>query len=114
MLQAAGPRLGMMGQSKDRTTEVEIGDLPAGIKLLDADRMMDKCYGDHVHQNAGTHMEGDIPCDKMWQDYWQQLIDFPSQTCDAPFLGVVGHHFVEILATLLQGIKAKKGRRSNR
>jgi hypothetical protein len=104
----------MMGQSKDRTTEVEIGDLPAGIKLLDADRMMDKCYGDHVHQNAGTHMEGDIPCDKMWQDYWQQLIDFPSQTCDAPFLGVVGHHFVEILATLLQGIKAKKGRRSNR
>jgi hypothetical protein len=84
--------------------EQEIGDLP-DIELSDAGRMMDKVYGDHVHQNPGTHLRGDIPDDEMWQDYWRRLIVFPSQTYDAPS-GAVGHHFIEMLADMLAGIQA--------
>jgi hypothetical protein len=92
---------------KDQAEEQEIGDLP-DIKLSDTDRMMDKVYaGDHVHQNPGTHLRGDIPDDKMWQDYWRRLIVFPSQTCDAPS-DAVGHRFIEMLADMLAGIQARK------
>jgi hypothetical protein len=63
------PDNGMWEQDKEQAVEQEIGDLP-DIELSYADRMMDKVYGDHVHQNPGTHLSGDIPDDKMWQDYW--------------------------------------------
>jgi hypothetical protein len=45
------------------------GDLP-GNKLSDADRMLDTVYGDHVHQNAGQHLNGGVEDDQKWQDYW--------------------------------------------
>jgi hypothetical protein len=100
------PDNGMLEQDKEQAAEQEIGDLP-DIKLSDADRMMDKVYGDHVHQNPGTHLSGDIPDDGMWQDYWQWLIVFPSQTCNAP-LGAVGGCFIKMLAEMLVGIQARK------
>jgi hypothetical protein len=57
------PDNGMLEQDKEQAVEQEIGDLPH-IQLSDADRMMDKVYGDHVHQNSGTHLSGDIPMTK--------------------------------------------------
>ena len=100
------PDNGTLEQYKERLEEQDIGDLP-DIELSDADRMMDKVYGDHVHQNPGTHLRGDIPDDEMWQDYWRRLIVFPSQTYDAP-KGPVGRRYVEMLADMLLGIKARK------
>ena len=60
------PGNGTPEQDKETAAEQEIGDLP-DIELSDADRLMDKVYGDHVHQNPGTHLSGDIPDDEMWQ-----------------------------------------------
>jgi hypothetical protein len=34
------------------------GDLPGAI-ITEADRMMDKVYGNRVHQNPGTHLDGE-------------------------------------------------------
>ncbi len=96
------PGNGTPEQDKETAAEQEIGDLP-DIELSDADRMMDKVYGDHVHQNPGTHLSGDIPDDEMWQDYWQRLIVFPSHTYDAPS-AAVARRFIELLAELLSGI----------
>jgi hypothetical protein len=98
--------IGMPEQYKDQAEEQEIGDLP-DIELSDASRRMDKVYGDHVHQNPGTHLRGDIPGDKMWQDYWRRIIAFPSQTYDAPS-GAVGRRLIEMLADMLAGIQARK------
>jgi hypothetical protein len=39
----------MPEQYKEQAGEQEIGNL-TDIKLSDANRMMDKVYGDHVHQ----------------------------------------------------------------
>jgi hypothetical protein len=100
------PDNGMSEQEKEQAAEQEFGDLP-DIELSDADRMMDKVYGYHVHQNPGTHLSGLIPDDKMWQDYWQRLIVFPSQTYNAP-LGAVGRRFIKMLAKMLVGIQARK------
>jgi hypothetical protein len=100
------PDLGTSEQYKDQAEEQEIGDLP-DIELSDAGMMMDKVYGDHVHQNPGTHLRGDIPDDERWQDYWRRLIVFPSQTYDAPS-GAVGRRLIEMLADMLAGIQAQK------
>jgi hypothetical protein len=67
------PDLGTSEQYKAQAEEQEIGDLP-DIELSDADRMMDKVYGDHVHQNPGMHLRGDVPDDKMWQDYLARFL----------------------------------------
>jgi hypothetical protein len=69
--------------------------------------MMDKVYGDHVHQNPGMYLRGDIPDDELWQDCWRRLIVFPSQTYDAPS-GAVGRRLIEMLADMLAGIQARK------
>jgi hypothetical protein len=86
--------------------EVEVLNFPDAI-ISDADRMMDKVYGDHVHQNPGTHLDGGIADDTMWQDYHRRLIVYPSQRYDAPS-GSVGRRFVESTATLLDGVQARK------
>jgi hypothetical protein len=61
----------------------------------EADLLLDRVYGDHVHQNPGTHLDGGITNDVMWQDYWSScLVVCPSQTYDAPN-GAVGHRYIE-------------------
>jgi hypothetical protein len=81
-----------------------IGDL-LGVTTSEANKMMDKVYGDHVHQNAGQHLSGGINNDAKWQDYWRRLrIVFPGKRYDAP-LGMVGRRFVEKVAELLHDIK---------
>jgi hypothetical protein len=93
------------------TTEHEeericIGDLP-GTVLTDVDRMMDRVYGDHVHHNDGTHLDGGISDDATWQDYWKRLIVFPGQTYNLP-KGKVGKRFLFTLASILEGVKIRK------
>jgi hypothetical protein len=53
--------IGTPEQYKDQAEEQEIGDL-SDIELSDADRMMDKVYGDHVPQIPGTHLRGAVHC----------------------------------------------------
>jgi hypothetical protein len=57
-------------------------------------------YGDHVHQNPGNHLNGGVPANAKWQDYWKQLVVFPSQIYDA-LKGAVGTRFIEELAELI-------------
>ena len=59
------PGNGTPEQDKETAAEQEIGDLP-DIELSDADRLMDKVYGDHVHQNPGTHLDGRVTDDQMY------------------------------------------------
>ena len=44
----------------------ESADLP-DYTVTDIDRMMDKVFGDHVHQNDGTHLTGGVVDDATWQ-----------------------------------------------
>jgi hypothetical protein len=91
-------------REEEKETEQPVGDLP-GTTISDADRLMDKVYGDHVHKNPGEHLDGGITNDQMWQDNWRQLIVFPSQTYDVPS-GPIGCWFLETLTSLLKGIQS--------
>jgi len=86
--------------------ERHIGDLPGAV-ISEVDRKMDEVYGDHVHQNPGTHLDGGISDDKKWQEYWSHLVVYPTQTYDSPS-GSVGRRFTSLLADEFDGILSRK------
>jgi hypothetical protein len=96
--------------STDKEEEVldvtPVGDLP-GATILEADLKLMKVYGDYIHQNDGTHLDGGLQDDSVWQERWRRLIILPSQHYDAPS-GSVGCHFVHILTEELEGICCQK------
>jgi hypothetical protein len=93
------------GKDKQHHTKDD-SDLP-GSFLSKADQMMNTVYGDHVHQNPGTHLTGGIADDAIWQEHWLQLVSFPSHAYGLPS-GAVGKRFVERAAEELKGVKSRK------
>ena len=69
--------------------------------------LMYKVYGDYVHQDDGTQLDGGIQDDNTWQTYWRRLVAFPVQSYQVPN-GSVGRRFVSTLAEIMKGIKARK------
>jgi hypothetical protein len=65
---------------------------------------MDKVYGDHIHQNLGHHLDGDVSDDTEWQNHWRHLLVYPSHTYDAA-KGKVGRRFVKKVADLMESIQ---------
>jgi hypothetical protein len=70
-----------------------------------ADTELDEVYGDHVHNNPGEHLRGhlDTDTDKMWQDWHTRIAVLPQLHYHVP-TGSVGNRFIEIVASLLDGI----------
>ncbi len=93
-------------RNEDVHQDRENGDLP-GATILDADRILEKVYGDYVHQNSGAHLDGGITNNAMWQGFWRRLIACPSSTYDVPS-GAVGKRLVEKIAEELRGVKSRK------
>ena len=84
-----------------------IGDLP-GVNITDADRKLMEVYGDYIHQNDGTHLDGGIKDDAKWQERWRKLlVALPSQRYNAPG-GSVGRRFVRMLTEEMRGIHSRK------
>jgi hypothetical protein len=83
-----------------------VGDLP-GAEITDTDKKMFSVYGDYVHQNDGTHLDGGIADDAQWQEYWRKLVVLPPQRFDVP-TGAVGRQFVETLTEELVGVRERQ------
>ena len=85
---------------------MRIGDLPDAT-ISEADRKLLEVYGAYIHQNDGTHLDGGIKDDAIWQEYWRKLATLPPQRYDVPS-GPIGRRFVRILRKKLEGIKSRK------
>jgi hypothetical protein len=96
--------------SLDEEEEVQdttpIGDLPGAV-ISEADLKLLDVYGDYIHQNDGTQLDGGVKDDGAWQERWQKLIALPSQGYDVPS-GAVGKRFVNILVLELEGIRRRQ------
>lgn len=60
-------------------------------------------YGDTCHPNAGTHLNGDISDDQLWQKLWQRVVQLPTTTYAVP-TGAVGCRFLATLSQEFQGV----------
>ena len=58
-------------------------DLPDYV-VTEADRRLDKVYGDHPHSNAGTHLSGGVDQDKLWQNRWLETMQLATTTYTVP------------------------------
>ena len=60
------------------TTEVKgtEGDDP-GYNPTPEDLRLQEVYGDWVHANPGTHLDGSISNDTAWQAWWSDLAVLP-------------------------------------
>ena len=64
-------------------------------------------YGDWVHGNPGTHLDGGVKEDGLWQGWWRDLAVMPPRQYEAPS-GKVGRRFVNALAEELWGIRDRR------
>ena len=58
-------------------------DLP-GYRIIEADCCLDGIYGDHVHANDGTHLDGGIKDDATWQRSWKRVVQTNPKNCLIP------------------------------
>ena len=80
----------------------DISDKP-GYTPTAIDDKFDLVYGDHIHQNDGTHIHGDIPDDSLWQSYYNHLVSYPCTHFPLP-RGLLGERFINTAASLLEGM----------
>ena len=85
----------------------ETGADLAHYTKTEADRRLRKIYGDHPHQNPGTHLDGGVANDKQWQSHWKRVAQLPTTHYTVPS-GKVGRRFVKILTTEFQGARERK------
>ena len=67
-----------------------------GATLAEADLLLDRIYGDHPHDNDGTHLDGGVPDDALWQHRFDQLSVRSPSHYSLPN-GRVGKRFVRLL-----------------
>ena len=92
-----------MGSAFTRNVEIDEGaDLP-GYTATQADQLIKSVYGDHIHQNDATHLDGGISDDSLWQSYWRQLVGLPLKQYRVPN-NSTGRAFIRQYADELKGI----------
>ena len=64
-------------------------------------------YGDQIHQNDGTHLDGGVVDDKVWQTRWKEVVTLPPQRYDVP-TGRIGRLFVSAVASEMEGIVKRR------
>ena len=78
-----------------------------GVFPNPADFKLRRVYGDHIHQNDGSHLSGGVVDDGVWQNRWKTLINLPSRRYVSPQRRI-GRRFVEMLVKELDGMLRRK------
>ena len=81
-------------------------DLPSYTPSA-TDAIMDTVYGDHVHNNPGTHLAAGIPNDSLWQHYYRSLVTYNPSCYNLPN-NSIGKDFLTVLTALCNGIRTRQ------
>ena len=88
------------------TLEPDVGaDLP-GYRITEADCRLDGIYGDHVHANDGTHLDGGIQDDETWQRRWKRVVQTNPKHYSLP-KGKVGRKWLTALIREFSGVRER-------
>ena len=86
----------------EATSPEENADLP-GFTSEHAHLLLQGVYGDLLHHNDGSHLDGGIADDAAWQRRWRRLTAQSVSWYAMPY-GAVGRQFTGILATEWRGV----------
>ena len=73
---------------------------------LTSEQKLASVYGEQIHQNDGSHLDGGVKDDTTWQEHWTAVMSLPPQRYDVPS-GRVGRVFVSAVAKELEGVKLR-------
>ena len=76
----------------------------SGYTPTPEDLRLREVYGDWVHVNHGTHLDGGIRNNLAWLAWWRDLALMPLRRYDAPSRRV-GRRFVGKLGSELKGVR---------
>ena len=82
------------------------GNMPGYVSTPE-DLRLQEVYGDWGHGNPGTHLDGGVADNSLWQAWWHDLAVIPLRHYDAPS-GKVGRQFVGMLGTEMQGVRDRR------
>ena len=91
-----GPPVEVTCVGGDATPPEENADLP-GFTPERAHLLLQGVYGDFLHHNEGSHLDGGITDDATWQRRWRRLAGKSASWYATPS-GVVGRRFTTTLA----------------
>ena len=83
----------------------ENAELP-GFTLERAHLLLQGVYGDFPHHNDGSHLDGGIADDALWQSCWRRLADQSAIWYFTPSRAV-GRRFTEILSAEWQEVLSR-------
>ena len=75
--------------------------------VTEADRRLNKIYGNHPHSNAGMHLSGGVERGKLWQGRWLETMQLAMTTYIVP-KGQIGWRYYKYLTLLWQGVRHRK------
>ena len=81
-------------------------DLP-GYEPTPADLLLDSIFGDHVHPNDGSQLDGGFSDDQKWQSRWRRMVQLSPTRYSVP-KGKVGRRFLVILRLEFLGVRERK------
>ena len=81
-------------------------DLP-GYQTTEIDQKLYEVYGDNIHQNNGTNLDGGFEDAEEWAAQWRCLVSLPKKSCDGP-KGKVGQKFTTLLAVEVNDVLDRK------
>ena len=88
---------------EESQSELENSSDLEGYQKTEVDKELQRVYGDYVHKNLGTHLDGGVRDDADWQRRWRALVVWPSRRFEVP-KGAVGHKYVAQITKELSGI----------
>jgi hypothetical protein len=56
----------------------------ADYVVTEADRRLNRVYGEHPHSNVGKHLSGGIERDALWQARWLEVMQLTTMTYSVP------------------------------
>ena len=65
-------------------------------------------HGKYLRNNDGTHLDGKIVDDKVWQERYRSIIIYPLSQYDLPTNGPIGKSFLLMLAKEIDGVQGRK------
>ena len=73
------------------------------LPALTGEQKLASVYGEKIHQNDCSHLDGGVTEDMVWQEQWRGVMALPPQRYDVP-LDQIGRLFVASVVTDLSGI----------
>jgi hypothetical protein len=108
---------GLVGANREFNRANNFGSWDPGYRVMEddtriqplsrADELLLSVYGDTIHQNNGTHLNGGVRNDRLWQRRWLKVVSGDLKLWTPPRKHFEGKKFINMFANELAGVRTR-------